>query len=79
MIGEMVNKEKKDKIKQKVFKDNKEIYLSAQDYAKLDREDKEALRKVLAENNIDADEYDKKTRKLWPKEVIHTVKSWRHR
>ena len=75
----MSKKEKKDKIKNKVIKNGKEIYLSAQDYAKLSKEDREALVEVLSENKIDSEKYDEQMRKAWPKPVIHRVKSWRYR
>ena len=74
-----VSKEKKDKIKDRVIKDKKAIPLSAQDYAKLSKEDREALVEVLTENDIDAEKYDEHMRKMWPKPVIHKVKSWRYR
>lgn len=65
--------------KEKVLKGNKEIYLSAQDYSKLSNDDKKQLREVLKEENKDPDEYEEKMKKMWPKEVYHTLKSWRRR
>jgi len=68
----------KDKLKEKVLKDKKAIYLSAQDYAKLSKEDKALLKEVLKEEGIDSDEYEEQMKKLWPKKVVLNTK-WRNK
>ena len=65
---------KKDKIKNKVIRHGKEIYLSAQDWDKLSSKDKAVLKEVLAENDIDADEYEERMKKQWPKKVVFHTK-----
>jgi len=75
MLGEM----DKQKIKDKVLKDNQEAYLSAQDYMKLSNDDRKELRAILKQEGKDADLYEEKMRKLWPKEVKLPPLKWRKR
>jgi hypothetical protein len=67
----------KEKIKDKILKDGKEIYLSAQEYALLTVQEKKDLRTVLADEGIDADEYESNMKKLWPREVTLKPLTWR--
>jgi len=72
-----MDKEKvKEKVKQKIVKDKKPIYLSAQDYKLMTDDEKITIGEVLTEEGIDAIEYDKKMRKLWPRTVVLNTK-WR--
>lgn len=72
-----MDKEKvKEKVKQKIVKDKKPIYLSAQDYKLMTDDEKITIGEVLTEEGIDAIEYDKKMRKLWPRKVVLNTK-WR--
>ena len=75
MLGEM----DKQKIKDKVLKDNQEAYLSAQDYMKLSNDDRKELRAILTQEGKDADLYEERMRKLWPKEVKLPPLKWRKR
>lgn len=76
MPGEM--DKRKAKMKAKVLQGNREIPLSAQEYALLTKEEKQALREVFIEDGRDPDEYERHMKKLWPKEVVFHTK-WRHR
>jgi len=68
----------KEKIKEKVIKNNKAVYLSAQDYDLLTNDEKKALREALKEEGKDADDYEREMKKLWPKKVVFNTK-WRNR
>ena len=69
----------KDKIKEKVLKERKEIYLSAQEYATFTDDEKKALKEALKEEGKDADEYEKKMKKLWPKTFMPKPLTWRRK
>ena len=69
----------KEKIKDKILKDGKEIYLSAQDYACLTVQEKQDLHTVLADEGIDADEYESRMKSMWPREVTLKPLTWRKR
>jgi len=69
----------KEKIKDKILKDGREICLSAQDYACLTVQEKQDLHTVLADAGIDADEYESRMKKLWPREVMLKPLTWRKR
>jgi hypothetical protein len=69
----------KDKLKEKVIKDKKLIFLSAQDYARLTRKEKKAMRDALVDENFDPDEYEEDMKKLWPKEFKPKPLTWRDR
>lgn len=68
----------KQKIKEKILKNGKEIYLSAQDYHLLSGNEKNLLKEALKEEGKDVDDYDGKMKKLWPKKVI-LGRNWRVR
>lgn len=70
---------KKDKIKEKILKDGKEQYLSAQEFAKLSSDDKRLLKEVLTDEGIDADDYERRMEKLWPKTFQPKPLVWRNR
>lgn len=67
----------KEKVKEKVLKEGKETYLSAQEYARMSTEDKKAIREVLKDEGKDADEYEEQMRKLWPKPFTPKSLTWR--
>lgn len=67
----------KEKLKEKILKDDKEIYLSAQDYAKLSNDDKKQLKDILKEEGKDVDLYEEQMKKLWPKVFIPKPLKWR--
>ena len=69
----------KEKVKGKILKDGKEQYLSAQDYGLLSLGDKGFIKEILKGEGLDEGEYDKKMRKLWPKEFVPKKLSWRNR
>jgi len=69
----------KEKIKDKILKDGREIYLSAQDYACLTVREKQDLHTVLADAGIDADEYESRMKSMWPREVMLKPLTWRKR
>ena len=57
----------KEKIKEKVIKDGKPVYLSAQEYDALSSDELESMREALEEEGIDPDDYETKTQQLRPK------------
>ena len=67
------------KIKNKILKNNREIYLSAQDYAKLSNDDKRQLREILKQAGKDPDLYEEKMRRMFPREVKLPHLKWRTR
>ena len=71
MIEEMFEEE--------LIKGNKQIYLSAQDYASLTVQEKQDLHTVLADEEIDADEYESRMKSMWPREVTLKPLTWRKR
>ena len=66
----------REKLKEKVLKEGKEQYLSAQEYGKYTSEEKQAIREIMEEENIDPDEYDRRMKKLWPKIFIPKPLVW---
>jgi len=75
ILGEM----DKQKIKDKILKDNQEVYLSAQDYARLSNDGKKQLREILKQEGKDPDLYEEKMRRMFPKEVKLPPLKWRKR
>lgn len=69
----------KDKIKEKIIKNGKECYLSAQEYGKLTSDDKKLLKEVLEDEKMDAGDYDEKMKKLWPRTFTPKPLVWRDR
>lgn len=69
----------KDKIKEKVIKNGKEQYLSAQEYGKMTSNEKRFIRESLEEEGKDADDYEGKMKKLWPKVFQPKPLQWRVR
>ena len=69
----------KDKIKEKVLKNGKEIYLSAQAYNVLTNKERQALKDALKDEGLDPDEYEVGMKKLWPREVHLKPLVWRRR
>ena len=69
----------KDKIREKVLKGGREVYLSAQDYDGLSAEEKASIREVLANKGLDTDDYERHMKKLWPKKVILPIPVWRNK
>ena len=69
----------KEKLKGKIIKGNKEQYLSAQEYAQLTSKEKADIRAILTENEMDADDYEKRMKKLWPKVFKPKPLIWRNR
>jgi len=65
--------------KEKILKDGKEVYLSAQDYAKLSNDDKKQLSEILQEEKKDPDLYEEKMKKLWPGVFKPKPLQWRKR
>lgn len=73
-----VTDKRKAQLKNRVMQGKGAIPLSAQDYARLNDNDKQGLREVLAEEGVDPDEYEENMKRLWPREVVHKTK-WRTR
>jgi len=69
----------KEKLKEKILKDGEEIYLSAQDYEKLTSGEKKVIKDILKEEKFDAEEYEKKMKKLWPRVFTPKPLTWRRR
>ena len=69
----------KDKIKDKILKDGKEQYLSAQEYDLMTLEERGWIKEVLKDEKKDEKEYDKVMRKLWPKVFVPKSLTWRKR
>lgn len=74
----MSNGNAKAKMKAKVLKAGKPVFLSAQEYGLLTSDEKTAIREALVEENQDADEYERNMKKLWPKKVVFHTK-WRNK
>ena len=69
----------KKQIEETVIQNGKERLLSAQDYEKLSAKEKGFVREVLATKGMDADDYERHMKKLWPKKVILPTPVWRNR
>lgn len=69
----------KERIKEKVIKEGKPLYLSAQEYAQLTSKEKILLNETLNDEKIDADDYERNMKKLWPREVTMKPLVWRKR
>ena len=69
----------REKIRKLVLREDKEQYLSAQEYGKLTPREKKELKEVLEEDGHDADEYERHMKKLWPREVKMKPLQWRKR
>ena len=69
----------KEKVKEKILKDGKEQYLSAQEYGKMSAEDKASIKEALKDEGKDPDDYDTTMRKLWPKTFTPKTLAWRKR
>ena len=67
------------KLKDKILKGNQEVYLSAQDYARLSNEDKKELRATLKQEGKDPDLYEERMRRMFPREVKLPPLKWRKR
>ena len=67
----------KDKLKEKVIKDGKEQHLSAQEYELMTANEKVLVKEILKDEKLDADEYEKKMKALWPKEFKPKPLTWR--
>lgn len=70
-----------DVIREKIFPIKEPVvhYLSAQEYGLMTANEKQLIKDVLGEKKTDSDEYDKKMKKLWPKEVTPKPLSWRRK
>lgn len=69
----------KEMFEEELIKSNKQIYLSAQDYARLSNKEKQELREILVDKKLDPDEYEKEMKKHWPKEFHPKPLTWRKR
>lgn len=68
----------KERMKEKIRKDGKDIYLSAQEYNLMTDKERALLRETLTEDGQDPDEYERQMKKLWPKKINLKVK-WRNK
>ena len=69
----------KEKVKEKILKDGKEQYLSAQEYDKMTSEDKAFIKEVLKDEKKDVELYEEKMKKLWPRTFQPKPLTWRVR
>lgn len=53
--------------------------LSAQDWKKLAKKDKDKLEAELAKNGETLEDYEARIKRLWPREVKLPKAQWRHR
>lgn len=67
----------KDKIKEKILKDGKELYLSAQEYKTLTDDEKDLIKEALKAEGHDADDYERNMKALWPKSFTPKPLTWR--
>lgn len=65
----------KEKIKDKLGKELR--HLSAQDFKLLAKEEKKALKEVITEAGEDYDDWEGRTKKMFPKEVVMKPIHWR--
>ena len=65
-----MNKELKAKFKDGVCP------ISAQDYARIDRDE---LKEIVMAAGLNFEEYEKNSKKLWPKEFTPKLLTWRKR
>lgn len=69
----------KDKLKEKILKDGKECYLSAQEYDLMTTNEKALIKEVLKDEKKDPDDYERRMKKLWPKTFVPKPLVWRNR
>lgn len=69
----------KEKLREKVLRGGKELYLSAQEYEKMSGKEKQLIKEVLKEEKFDTDEYERKMKKLWPRVFKPKPLTWRKR
>ena len=67
----------KDKVKEKIKKNGRHIYLSAQEYKNMARTDKDLIREVLEDDGDNPDEYETRMKALWPKDFTPKQLNWR--
>ena len=69
----------KEKIKDKIIKNGKEQYLSAQAYDKLTSDEKKLIKEVLTDEKKDTGDYERKMKAMWPKIFEPKPLVWRKR